>query len=39
VVGTDQPVAEAVLQELLKNPEVKRARTVEFQHAAEGANA
>ena len=35
VIATDQLISETVLQELLKNPAVKRARTVEFQHAAE----
>jgi D-3-phosphoglycerate dehydrogenase len=39
VIATDQSVSEAVLQELLKNPAVKRARTVEFLHAAETASA
>jgi D-3-phosphoglycerate dehydrogenase len=39
VIATDQSVSEGVLQELLKNPAVKRARTVEFLHAAETASA
>jgi D-3-phosphoglycerate dehydrogenase len=39
VIATDQCVSEAVLQELLKNPAVKRAHTVEFLHAAETASA
>lgn len=39
VIATDQSVSEAVLQELLKNPAVKRARAVEFLHAAETAKA
>jgi D-3-phosphoglycerate dehydrogenase len=39
VIATDQLVPEPVLQELLKNPAVKRARTVEFLHAAETASA
>jgi hypothetical protein len=38
-MAPDQSVSEAVLQEFRKNPAVKRARTVEFLHAAEKASA